>query len=128
MITFAEDLKQRYEACRLRGRANYSAAYLFLMMALSASGLAAFSITADQWPRAVKAVLAALPGALYLVNHQCRFEEKAKWWFEKFYVIEGLYRGIVREERKEADVSQELTLESKKLAERWPGFHEAPKQ
>jgi hypothetical protein len=26
---FAEDLKQRYEACRLRGRVNYCAAMFF---------------------------------------------------------------------------------------------------
>jgi hypothetical protein len=53
---------------------------------------------------------------------------RSKWWFEKFYIIEGLYRGIVRERRDEAEVSQELTLQSKALAGRWPGFGEAPIQ
>lgn len=79
------------------------------------------------WPRAVNAILAAVPGAMYLVNRQFRFEQRSKWWFDKFYVIEGLHRGLVRENRGEAEISKELTLQSKALAGRWPGFGEAPK-
>jgi hypothetical protein len=126
--SFADDLRQRYEACRFRGRANYCAAYLFLVLAVSSSAVATLSIAAEIWPKAVNAVLAALPGAMYLVNRQFRFEERSKWWFDKFYVIEGLYRGIVRERRDEAEISKELTIQSKKLAARWPGFGEAPSQ
>jgi hypothetical protein len=114
--------------CRLRGRANYCAAYLFLILAVSSSAVATLSVAAELWPKAVNAVLAALPGAMYLVNRQFRFEERSKWWFEKFYVIEGLYRGLVRERRDEAEISKELTLQSKALAARWPGFGEAPTQ
>jgi hypothetical protein len=78
------------------------------------------------WPKAVNAVLAALPGVMYLANRQFRFEERSKWWFEKFYVVEGLYRGIVRERRDEAEISKELTLQSRALAARWPGFGDPP--
>lgn len=126
--SFAHDLKQRYEACLVRGRANYCAAYIFLILAVSSSAVATLSVAAEIWPKAINAVLAALPGAMYLINRQFRFEERSKWWFEKFYVIEGLYRGIVRERRDEAEVSKELTLQSKALAARWPGFGEAPGQ
>ncbi len=126
--SFADDLKQRYEACRLRGRANYCAAYLFLILAVSSSAVATLSVAAEIWPKAVNAVLAALPGAMYLIGRQFRFEERAEWWFEKFYVIEGLYRGIVREKRDDAEISKELTTQSKVLAERWPGFGQAPSQ
>ena len=125
-LGFAEDLKQRYEACRLRGRMNYFAAYLFLILAVSCSAVATLSVAVGLWPKAVNAVLAALPGLMYLVNRQFRFEERSKWWFEKFYVIEGLYRGLVRERRDEAEISKELTLQSRTLAGRWPGFGEAP--
>ena len=125
---FADDLRQRYEICRRRGRVNYCAAYLFFVVAVFSSGLAAFSVAVGMWPKAVNAGLAALPGAMYLVNRQFRFEERSKWWFDKFYVIEGLYRGIVRERRDEAEISRELTLRSKELAARWPGFGEAPRQ
>jgi hypothetical protein len=126
--SFADDLRQRYEACRVRGRANYCAAYLFLVFAVASSALATLSVAAEILPKVVNAVLAALPGAMYLVNRQFRFEERSKWWFEKFYVIESLYRGIVRERRDEAEISKELTLQSKALAARWPGFGEAPSQ
>jgi hypothetical protein len=34
----------------------------------------------------------------------------------EIYVIEGLYRGIVREKRDEAEISRELTLQSRALA------------
>src|SRR5271166_4079768 len=108
---FAQDLRQRYEACRLRGRANYFAAYLFLILAVSASAVATLSVAAQLWPKAVNAVLAAMPGVLYLVNRQFRFEERSRWWFEKFYIIEALYRGLVRERKDEAEVSKELTLQ-----------------
>jgi hypothetical protein len=111
---------------RFRGRANYCAAYFFLVLAVSSSAFATLSVAAEIWPKAVNAVLAALPGVAYLVNRQFRFEERAKWWFEKFYVIEGLYRGLVREKRDEVEISKELTLQSKALAARWPGFGEAP--
>ena len=126
--SFADDLRRRYESCRLRGRANYCAAYLFLVLAVFSSAIATLSVAAEIWPKAVNAVLAALPGAMYLVNRQFRFEERSKWWFEKFYVIESLYRGIAREKRDEAEISRELTLQSKALAARWPGFGEAPSQ
>jgi hypothetical protein len=126
--SFADDLRRRYEACRLRGRGNYCAAYLFLVLAVFSSAIATLSVAAEIWPKAVNAVLAALPGAMYLVNRQFRFEERSKWWFEKFYVIESLYRGIVREKRDEGEISRELTLQSKALAARWPGFGEAPSQ
>jgi hypothetical protein len=126
--SFADDLRQRYEACRWRGRVNYCAAYLFLILAVCCSALATLSVAVEMWPKAVNAVLASLPGVMYLVNRQFRFEERSKWWFEKFYIIEGLYRGIVRERRDEAEISKELTLQSKTLAERWPGFGEVPKQ
>ena len=124
--SFADDLRQRYEACRLRGRLNYAAAYFFLLLAVASSGVATLSVAAEMWPKTINAVLAALPGVAYLVNRQFRFEERARWWFEKFYVIEGLYRGIVREKRDEAEISRELTRQSQTLAARWPGFGEAP--
>ena len=126
ILGFAEDLKQRYEACRWRGRLNYCAAYLFLILAVSCSAVATLSVAVGLWPKTVNAVLAALPGLMYLANRQFRFEERSKWWFEKFYVIEGLYRGLVRERRDEAEISKELTLQSRTLAARWPSFGEAP--
>ena len=124
--SFADDLRERYESCRWRGRVNYFAAYLFLVAAVCSSAVAALSVSMELWPKSVNAVLAAVPGAMYLVNRQFRFEQRSKWWFEKFYVIEGLYRGIVREKRDEAEISRELTVQSKALAGRWPGFGEAP--
>ena len=96
----------------MRSRANYYAAYLLLTLAVSSSALATLSVSAEIWPKPVNAVLAALPGIAYLVNRQFGFEERSKWWFEKFYVIEGLFRGLVREKRDEADISKELTLQS----------------
>jgi hypothetical protein len=125
---FADDLKQRYKACRWRGRLNYCAAYVVLVFAVLGSALATFSVAANFWPKELNAILAALPGVMYLANRQFRFEERSRWWFEKFYVIEGLYRGIVREGRDEAEVSKELTIKSEKLAARWPGFGAAPGQ
>lgn len=127
-ISFAEDLERRYEACRWRGRVNYGAAYLFLILAVSCSALATLSVSEGIWPKPVNAMLAALPGIMYLANRQFRFEERSKWWFEKFYVIEGLYRGIVYERRDEAEISKELTSQSRALAARWPGFGAAPGQ
>ena len=124
--SFSDDLRKRYEACRWRGRVNYYAAFVFLVLAVLSSAVASLSIATDVWPKTVNAVLAVSPGVMYLVNRQFRFEERSKWWFEKFYVIEGLYRGIVRERRDEAEISRELTFKSKELAVRWPGFGEAP--
>ena len=126
ILDFAEDLKQRYEACRWHGRVNYCAAYLFLILAVFCSAVATLSVAVGLWPKAVNAVLAALPGVMYLANRQFRFEERSKWWFEKFYGIESLYRGLVREGRDEAEISKELTLQSRTLAARWPGFGEVP--
>jgi hypothetical protein len=126
ILSFPEDLKQRYEACRWRGRMNYLAAYCFLILAVLSSAVATLSVAVEMWPKTVNALLAALPGVMYLTNRQFRFEERSKWWFEKFYVIEALYRGLVREGRDEADVSKELTRQSTTLNSRWPGFGEAP--
>ena len=123
---FADDLRLRYEACRWRGRVNYCAAYIILLAAVLGSAVATLSVAADLWPKAVRAVLAAVPGVMYLANRQFRFEERAQWWFDKFYMIEGLYRGLVREKRDEAEVSKELTLRSQELSAKWPGFGEAP--
>jgi hypothetical protein len=125
-LGFAEDLKHRYEGCRWRARVNYFAAYLFVIVAVSSSAAATLSVAIGMWPKAVNAVLAALPGVMVLVNRQFKFEERAKWWFEKFYGIEALYRGLVREGRNEAEISKELTQMSKTLGERWPGFGATP--
>ena len=124
--SFADDLRFRYEACRWRGRINYCASYILLLAAVLSSAVATLSVAAELWPKTVNAVLAALPGVMYLANRQFRFEQKAQWWFQKFYVIEGLYRGLVREMRDEAEVSKDLTLKSRELAASWPGFGEAP--
>ena len=124
--SFADDLRSRYEACRWRGRMNYCAGYVILLVAVLSSAVATLSVAADLGPKAVRAALAALPGVMYLANRQFRFESRAQWWFEKFYMIEGLYRGLVRERRDEAEVSRELTLRSSDLSARWPGFGEAP--
>ena len=126
ILSFPEDLKQRYEACRWRGRVNYCAAYSFLILAVLSSAVATVSVAIGMWPKTINAVLAALPGLMYLTNRQFRFEERSKWWFEKFYVIESLYRGLVREGRDESEISKELTRQSMTLALRWPGFGEVP--
>jgi hypothetical protein len=125
---FADDLRRRYEACRLRGQINYAAVYVCFVLAVLSSALATLSVAADIWPKTVRAILAAVPGVTYLAQRQFRFEERAKWWFDKFYGIEGLYRGLVREGRSEAEVSKELTAQSKTLAGRWPGFGEPPRR
>jgi hypothetical protein len=123
---FAADLKQRYEACRFRGRANYFAHFLFLFLAVSCSGVATVSVAVELWPKAINAVLAGLPAVMYLINRQFHFEAKSKWWFEKYYIIESLFRGVVYERRDEVEISKELTSLSKSLTERWPGFGEPP--
>lgn len=127
-IDFADDLQQRYKACRLRGRANYIAAYVIFLAAVTSSAAASLSVALSIWPKPVNAALAAVPGAMYLLGRQFRFHERAEWWFKKFYGIEGLYRSLVWEKRDEAEVSRELTAQSKLLAERWPGFGECPRQ
>lgn len=124
---FADDLKKRYESCRLYGRLNYYAVYFFLVCAVTSSALATLSIAAELWGKSVNATLAAMPGIIYLVNKQFRFDERSKWWFEKFYAIEGLYRGLVREGKGEAEISKALSLSSKELAARWPGFEKKQK-
>jgi hypothetical protein len=105
---------------------NYVAAYAIFLAAVLGSAVATLSVAAELWPKAVNAVLAAVPGVMYLANRQFRFEERAQWWFDKFYVIEGLYRGLTREKRDEAEVSRELTRRSAELAAKWPGFGQAP--
>lgn len=125
---FADDLKLRYEACRRRGRINYCAAFTIFLAAVLSSGIATLSVAVELWPKTVNAVLAALPGVMYLTNRQFRFEEKSKWWFEKFYMIEGLHRSLIREKKEEAEVSKELTIRSKELTAKWPGFGEGPSQ
>ena len=122
---FAEDLKKRYEGCRWRGRTNYFAHFLFLFLAVSCSGVATVSVAVELWPKAINAVLAGLPAVMYLVNRQFHFEAKSKWWFEKYYLIESLYRGVVYEGRDQAEISKELTSQSKTLGEKWPGFADA---
>src|SRR5262249_4667174 len=124
--SFADDLRSRYEACRRRGRMNYCAGYVVLLAAVLGSAIANLSVDTDLWPKRVQAPLAALPSVMYLANRQFRLESRAQWWFEKFYVIEGLYRGLVRERRDEAEVSKESTLKSSDLSARWPGFGEPP--
>jgi hypothetical protein len=126
-VGFDEDLRRRYEACRRRGRANYWAAFFVLLIAVSGSALATVSIAIGIWPKHVNAILAAFPGAMYLLNRQFRFEERSRWWFKKFYAIEGLHRGLTRENRSETEISQELTEHSRKWIEKWPGFGEAPR-
>jgi len=126
VLDFGQDLKRRYEACRWRGRLNYCAAYLFLILAVSSSAAATLSVAVAIWSKTVNAVLAALPGVMYLANRQFRFEERSKWWFEKFYAIESLYRGLVHEGRDKAEISRELTEQSKVLLGRWPGFGMKP--
>ncbi|QDP02295.1 hypothetical protein [Thalassotalea sp. PS06] len=124
--SFSEDLKGRYLACRSLGKLNYVLAYLFLILATVSSAAAALSIALGYLSPAGNAALAGLPGILYVANRLFRFEEKSKWWYEKFYVIEGLYRELVREGQNEKTVSEELTVQSRELAKRWPGFGEAP--
>lgn len=126
-VDFGEDLRRRYKSCRLRGRLNYLSAYAVLLLAVCGSGLATISIAVGLWPKPLNAVLAAFPGAMYLLNRQFRFEERSRWWFKKFYAIEALYRGLIRENRSEAEISQKLTEHSTKWADRWPGFGEGPK-
>ena len=127
-MNFADDLQKRYEACRLRGRVNYTMAYVMFICAVASSAVATLSIAAEYFDKSVNATLAALPGIIYLANRQFRFEERAKWWFDKFYVIESLHRGLLRERRDESEISRELTRQSKELAARWPGFGEVPNQ
>ncbi len=124
---FGDDLRRRYEACRFRARVNYFAAYVVLLSAVCGSALATISIAIGLWPKPINAILAAFPGAMYLLNRQFRLEERSRWWFKKFYAIEGLHRGLLRENRTEAEISRPLTEHSAKWAERWPGFGEGPK-
>jgi len=42
------------------------------------------------------------PGLMYSANRQFHFEERSKWWFEKFYIIEGLYRAPIREVKRKS--------------------------
>jgi hypothetical protein len=120
--SFADDLKQRYQGCHRRGRNNYVMAYLVLIGAVATSALATFSVASNLWSKEINAILAAAPGILYLLNRRFRFEDRAKWWWDKYHIIEGLYRALVRENRAEADVSKELSQELKKLEARWPVF------
>lgn len=120
----AEDLKYRYNSCRIKGHINYYSAYALLFIAVLSSALATLSISIELFPKPINAILASFSGILYLINKQFKFEERAKWWYSKFYTIESLYRSLVFEDMPAAEVSKSLTQTSKELLEKWPGFSE----
>ena len=122
MSELATELKRRVDGCRARALGNYWTAYVLIGGALVCSVAGSISAASDMLHKAATAVLALIPGIVVLVISTFRFEERAKWWWEKHASLDALYRGLRYEKRDEAEVSEALTATVQELNKKWPSL------
>lgn len=128
MKPLQEELAERKESCVCKARGNYFVAYVLLIAGVVASAVTTILVASDNCflSSEMTAALAALPGIIILAMNTFKFEGRADWWWTKHHGLDALLRGLLYEQRSEAEVSKDLSTFISSIEEKWPSFGKPP--
>jgi hypothetical protein len=105
----ANDLLERAKLCGLKARRCYYFAFAVALLSLVASILTSVSVAIEWLPKALNAVLAAVPAIAVTLMAVFKFEEWRDWWSDRYHKLDALCRGLLYEGRHESEISKEMT-------------------
>lgn len=107
MTDLAQEIARRSaRASELARRYNF-ATYTLLALAVSASAVASISVAAGQLTPVTNAILTAVPAIVVLVNSTFRFDERARYYFERRVNLDAL--GLRLGHESEDVIAKELS-------------------
>ena len=89
-------------------RTDFILAQLFVWLAILSSFLTAILAVADVVPKLVLALLAAIPGAVILVDKSFSFARRARWHWDMVAKLDQFSNQLQFEEARVEDVSKQL--------------------
>jgi len=124
MTDLAQEIARRSaRADELARRYNF-AAYTLLALAVGASAVASISVAAGRLSPVSNAMLTAVPGIVVLVNSTFRFDEKARYYFQRRVSLDAL--GLRLRHESEDVIAKELAVFIVADQGKYPSFGPLP--
>jgi hypothetical protein len=124
----ADQIAEETALLMKRGRKNYHAMYSASIIAVVSSFLTSLGIASDWLMRELHPFLAALPALALVISDRFKFEDKASWYWGKYYALDDVLSALRYEGMSEAEASKARCQVNKEWEPRWPGFGAAPKK
>ena len=122
MEDIGEQLKERIAICNARDSRNYFTAFSLLVLSVLTSAATAVAVATDFFSKGVIAGLAATPGIFILIGATFRFEQRARWYWQKRSRLERLLRRHLYENLPVAETSKFWSEIDDEMFSEWPGF------
>lgn len=126
--TLADQIAEETALLMKHGRRNYHAMYTASVIAVVSSFLTSLGIASDWLMRELHPFLAALPALSLVLSDRFKFEDKAAWYWGKYYDLDDVLSSLRYEGMTEAEASKARGQVNKAWEPRWPGFGVAPKK
>ena len=117
-----EDLTARIKASEFRGKGNDFAAFIFVALGVSASAATTISVAAGALTPEINATLAALPGIVVMVLKTFKFDQRGKWWWEKYHGLLKIEARLQSDDSNSLEIKQQRAEFLEKHYKKWPGF------
>jgi hypothetical protein len=126
MKTLEDQLNAGIKRYKNWGEKNQQAAFAVFALAVLAILAATILSTRDDVKPWIRALVAASPGMMLLINSTFRFEAKSRWHWEKTRGYEELLRALTIEQMPPQEVSRKLSKLDQRMDEKWISFGHLP--
>jgi hypothetical protein len=103
-----QDLDTRIKGSAAGGNINKMFANVFVAIGVCASAITTISVAAGTLTPFMNAVLAALPGIVVMVLKTFKFEQRSRWWWEKYHGVLDIKAGLLPDGSNEREINRQL--------------------
>jgi hypothetical protein len=125
-VELEKDLSERMRACRSVAKRNDAIDSTLFLVGVVASAVATIAVGTGSLTKEINATLAAISGIITTVLRTFRFEDRARWWWTKYYKFHQMVNALRHEGAAEKDISQEMSKFLIQHEKEWPSFGKPP--
>ena len=127
-MALKDEIEEETRILETSARQNYMALYFLSIAAIIASFFAGLSVALAWFGKDILAVLSSLPAGVLICSDRLKLEDKANWYWTKYYALHAVLSGIKYEGLSESEASKACSKINQEHETKWPGFGAPPKK
>jgi hypothetical protein len=121
-MDYKEDLKERIQGSERQGKLYNRLALACVAIGFLASVFSSISVLARTLTPEINAAIAALPAIAAGALKTFRFDQIAKWWWDKYHDLMKIEAELKPDGSNEQDIKRRIAEYLPEHYRKWPGF------
>jgi hypothetical protein len=121
-MSYKQELDERIKGSERHGKLNNRLARALLAIGFLASAFASISVLTRTLTPEIDGTVAALPAIAVAALKTFRFEQLAKWWWDKYHALMIIEAELKPDGSNEQDIKRQVAKFLPEHYRKWPGF------